>query len=61
VDERAAGVCTDTLIDDELDLPAKLPKQAQAQMKKLLLTLYASTGFIVVDGSQSNFFRWGIR
>lgn len=22
---RAAGVCTDVLIDDELDLPAKLP------------------------------------
>ncbi len=22
---RVAGICTDTLIDDELDLPAKLP------------------------------------
>jgi len=24
---RVAGVCTDTLIDDELDLPAKLPNR----------------------------------
>jgi transcriptional regulator with XRE-family HTH domain len=24
---RAAGVCTDVLIDDELDLPAKLPSK----------------------------------
>jgi transcriptional regulator with XRE-family HTH domain len=26
---RAAGVSTDVLIDDELDLPAKLPKRAR--------------------------------
>jgi transcriptional regulator with XRE-family HTH domain len=24
---RVAGICTDTLIDDELDLPAKLPSK----------------------------------
>ncbi|MGB9181774.1 MAG: helix-turn-helix transcriptional regulator [Pyrinomonadaceae bacterium] len=26
---RVAGVCTDTLIDDELDLPARLPSKAK--------------------------------
>lgn len=26
---RAAGVCMDTLVDDELDLPAKLPAKAK--------------------------------
>jgi transcriptional regulator with XRE-family HTH domain len=26
---RAAGVCVDVLIDDELDLPAKLPAKPQ--------------------------------
>jgi len=26
---RFAGVCTDTLIDDELDLPAKLPSKSK--------------------------------
>lgn len=26
---RAAGVCMDTLVDDELDLPAKLPARAK--------------------------------
>jgi len=26
---RVAGVCTDTLIDDELDLPTKLPSKAR--------------------------------
>jgi transcriptional regulator with XRE-family HTH domain len=26
---RAAGICTDVLLDDELDLPAKLPSKAK--------------------------------
>lgn len=26
---RAAGVCMDTLVDDQLDLPAKLPAKAK--------------------------------
>lgn len=31
---RVAGVCADTLIDDEMDLPAKLPSKAKHQGRK---------------------------
>ena len=31
---RLAGISTDVLIDDELDLPAKLPGKAKARLKK---------------------------
>lgn len=31
---RVAGVCVDTLIDDEMDLPAKLPSKTKHQVVK---------------------------